>query len=198
MADRVRLPRLAFAIVETAAEFVSRLATKPIARIPEVSGARLIGNIAQHLAALAVLDFPEDLTAKLEVVTLLIDRITAVAVDQNAFLDTGDQIVQRRILWPGWSETFGMRGNEMLPQLSPCIAPIRFLLSGHRSQIARRLPVDKHAVLNQMPALAGNTFIVVTDRRQACRLRAIGDKVQIFDPNCSLPILSGVRKLVPA
>ena len=90
MTNSIRLPGLALAIIKAAAEFVRRLSTKTIARIPEVSCARLVGNIPQHLAALAVLDLPEYLTAKLEVVALLIDRVAAISVDQDPSLNPGD------------------------------------------------------------------------------------------------------------
>lgn len=96
----IRLPRLALAITESTAEFVSRLSAETVAGVPEVSGPRLISDVAQHLAALAILDLSKHLAAKLEVVTLLIDRVTAVAVDQNAFFNTRDQIVKRRVIGP--------------------------------------------------------------------------------------------------
>ena len=74
MTHGIRLAGFAFAVVETTAEFISRTAPQPVARIPEVSRPRLVGNVAQHPADLSVLDFPECLAAKLEVVALLIDR----------------------------------------------------------------------------------------------------------------------------
>lgn len=73
MADSIRLIGLALAIVEAAAELIRCLTAKPVAGIPEVCGSRLVSHIAQHLATFSVLDFPENLAAKLKIVALLID-----------------------------------------------------------------------------------------------------------------------------
>ena len=78
-------------------------------------------------------------------------------------------------------------------------AAVRFLAPDERREIARRLPVDEHAVLDQVPLLPGHAFVVVADCRQAVRLRSVGDEID--DLRCRFAVcrvLSGVRKLVPA
>src|SRR5216117_3785449 len=73
VAHRIGLGRFALAVVHGAVDFVGRPAAQPVARIPKISGARLISDIAQHRAHTALLDFPKGLAAKLEIVALLID-----------------------------------------------------------------------------------------------------------------------------
>src|SRR5215471_6765719 len=59
--DGVYLSRLTFSVKEAATKFVELAAAYAVARIPEIRSSRLIGDIAQHLTFLAVLDFPEGL-----------------------------------------------------------------------------------------------------------------------------------------
>src|ERR1700760_1591561 len=44
--------------------------------LPEIGRARLVGDARNHAAFFAAFDFPESVAAELEVVTLLIDRVT--------------------------------------------------------------------------------------------------------------------------
>src|SRR5687767_14344378 len=97
MADSIRLSRFTFAVVETSAQLVCRLTTQCVTRVPEVSSARLIRHVAHHPTHFPISDFPESLTSKLKVVTLLINRIAAVAVNQNPLLNARYQIVQRLV-----------------------------------------------------------------------------------------------------
>ena len=97
MTHGVRLTWFAFAVIEAAPEFISRATSQAVARTPKVSRARLISNVAQHASNFSILDFPECLPAKLEVVTLLIDRVAAIPVDKNSPLDSADQIIHRGI-----------------------------------------------------------------------------------------------------
>src|SRR5256885_2717686 len=69
-----------------------------VATVPEIGRARLIRDIAQKAHLLAVLNFPEDLTAELEVVTLLVNRERTVAFDVHAVFDIRDEIVRADIL----------------------------------------------------------------------------------------------------
>src|SRR6266446_6574929 len=71
VAHGVGLSRFAFAVVGVAIQFVSGGAAEVVTGIPEIGGARLISNIAQHFADFPFLDLPKGLAAELEVVTLL-------------------------------------------------------------------------------------------------------------------------------
>src|ERR1019366_6408117 len=66
-------------------------ARNAIAGAPEVGGLRLVSHAREHAALLTSLDFPERVSAELEIVALLIDRVTALAFDQDAVIHTGDQ-----------------------------------------------------------------------------------------------------------
>ena len=77
----VGLRRLPFAVVGRAVKLVRVGSAQSVAGAPEIRRSRLVCDIPQHLAELAVFDFPEGLAAELEIVTLLIDRPTSVAID---------------------------------------------------------------------------------------------------------------------
>ena len=88
MAHRVHLARLALAIVGCAIQFISVPSAQAVAGVPKIGGARLISHIAQHFAYFAIFDLPKSLAAKLEIVTLLINRPAPISVDQNAVIDS--------------------------------------------------------------------------------------------------------------
>ena len=96
MGDRRGLHRLALAATEGPAEIACRAVAEPVHRIPELLGLRLVGDVAQHGAALAVLDLVEELPAELEIVALLVDAPAAVPDDVDPVLDPGDEIVEAR------------------------------------------------------------------------------------------------------
>src|SRR5580765_7725384 len=93
--DAVDLGGFALAVVGRAVLLVVSRSGDGVAGLPEIGGASLIGDARDHSRLLPLLDFPEGVAAELEVVALLIDRETAVAIDQDAVLDAADQVVQR-------------------------------------------------------------------------------------------------------
>ena len=143
-------------------------------------------------------DFPERLAAELEVVALLIDRVAAVRRESGcrARRRRPDRRATR-FCWRGSSDTFGIAETGRRPSCA-VQAAVRFLSADERRQIARRLPVDENSVLDEVPALPRHAFVVVADRRQPGRLRPVGDEIDDRRAELTLPILSGVRKLVPA
>ena len=84
----IRLSRFALPVIEAAAQFIRRSSAQAVAGTPKVCGSRLVSDVAQHPSNLSILNLPKSLPAKLEVVALLIDRIAAVAVDQNSAIHT--------------------------------------------------------------------------------------------------------------
>src|SRR5215471_6961573 len=90
--DGIRLLRLSLAVGERAAKSVCAFSAKQRHRIPEVWRTGLISNVAQHSDALAIFDLPENLTSKLKVVALLINRVGTIAFDVDAALCCGDHI----------------------------------------------------------------------------------------------------------
>src|SRR5688572_6895279 len=56
-------------------------------------------------------------------------------------------------------------------------AAVRTLFSDEAGSVAGRLPVDKDPVLNKMPSLPGNSFVVISNRCHPLGLCAVRDKV---------------------
>ena len=56
-------------------------AGRTVAGLPKVGRARLIGNALKHAALLTAFDFPERIASELEVIALLVNRVTAAAID---------------------------------------------------------------------------------------------------------------------
>ena len=69
------LRRLAFSIKEGTKQAVVALVANFRAAVPEFLGVALIGNIVQHSCDFTILDLIVQGAAKLEVVTLLVDRV---------------------------------------------------------------------------------------------------------------------------
>src|SRR5262245_24833372 len=95
VADSAHLRGFALAVAERAAQLIRRLPAQGVACSPEIRCARLISNVAQHAGDLPLLDFPEGLPAKLEVVTLLVDRIATATVNQDPVVNVGCDVLQR-------------------------------------------------------------------------------------------------------
>ena len=111
VAHGVDLSGLALAVGVETDVFPEGLAADAVARGPEVGRAALVGDVGDHAPDLASLDLPERVAAELEVVPLLVDRVRAAAVDQDAVLHARDQVVERDRLVRGASQTLGMRWN---------------------------------------------------------------------------------------
>src|SRR5678816_832904 len=107
----------------------------------------------------------------------LIDRITSITVDQNALLNTGNQIVDRFVVSARLKRNIRHPWEGDAAPTFTVQTAVRLLLSREGSEIASSLPVNKHSIFDQVPALTRNTFVVVTDCRQARRLRPVCDEV---------------------
>src|SRR5262249_8439662 len=99
MTHGISLCRFAFAVIGGAINLVCALATQTVAGVPEIGRAGLISPVTEHVSDLAVFDFPKCLAAELKVVALLIDGPTAIAVNQNAILNTRCQVLERDVLF---------------------------------------------------------------------------------------------------
>ena len=97
MAHGIDLPRLAFAVIGGAPLLPIAGTGDSVAGLPQVRRPRLVGHARNHSLLLASLDRPEGIAAELEVITLMIDGPTAIAIDENAVVDAGDQIIERNV-----------------------------------------------------------------------------------------------------
>src|SRR5437867_2715430 len=95
MANGVNLGGFALAVIVRAPLHPITRAGDPVAGLPEVGRAGLIGDSGKHPLLLAAFDGPKRVAAELEVVSLMIDRPTTIAIDEDAIVDSGDEVVQR-------------------------------------------------------------------------------------------------------
>src|ERR1035441_5265441 len=163
VADRVDLLRLPLAVV-------GRAPLLPIAgsgdqgeRLPEVGGARLVGDPRNHPLLLAVLDLPKSVAAELEIVALLIDREAAIAIDQDAVVHAGDQVVDTR---PRLARLQPNVGHALERNAGPVVgiaAAARFALADQMGLVADGLVVFENALLDD-GKLGGFHAIVVEAR----------------------------------
>ena len=116
VADRIDLARLALAVGERAAELVGALAAEHVARLPELRRVRLVGDVAQLRRDLALLHLPERLAAELEVVALVVDAVAAVALDLDAVVGRGDDVLLGDVLRrPAPAKRSACAGTESTP-----------------------------------------------------------------------------------
>src|SRR5262245_59045163 len=74
MTDGINLARLAFAVIRRAPLHPITRAGDPVAGLPQVGRAGLIGDARKHPLLLAAFDGPKGIASELEIVTLMIDR----------------------------------------------------------------------------------------------------------------------------
>ena len=99
MGHRIHLHGLTLGIAERGTQVIGAVAADDIQCIPELGGSAHVGDIPQHSDLAAVSDLPEDLTGKLNVVTLLIDGVGAPTLDINATFGGGDDVVFAQVLF---------------------------------------------------------------------------------------------------
>src|ERR1051326_3268303 len=176
----IGLRGLTFAIIGRAVKLIRSTATQAVAGMPKISCPRLICDVAQHLSDLAVFYFPKRLAAKLKIIALLVDRPTAVAVDQNALGNISRQLLQGNLVRRGLERNVwhARKGNA-----APTIgmqAPVRLLPPNQGRQVASRLPIDEPALFDQGPALRLDPLIVITHRGQPLGLGPVRIEVAKF------------------
>src|SRR3954470_5434025 len=89
------LLRLALAAVRRPPELPLVATAEHVHGSPEPRADAGVGRVAQHSAALALLDLPADLAPELEVEPLVVDRPGAVRIHQDPVVRRGDHLVQR-------------------------------------------------------------------------------------------------------
>src|SRR5262245_55405306 len=152
VAHRVRLARLALAVVREAHVLPVTLVGDRGAGAPEIVRATLIGHVRQHAALLAVLDLPERVAAELEVVALLVDRVRAAAVDQDAVLDLADEIVEARAVGARLEPHVRHALERDAVEAVGVAAAARLLLADEVRLVSDRLVGLEHAALDDVPA----------------------------------------------
>ena len=150
--------------------------------LPEVGGDRVVGDVAHHPRLLAVLDLPERVAAELAVEALLVDRVAAAAVDQDAVLGVGDDLVRASAI----PAARRRRGRSACAGTGSCATTSR---TCSRARTSRRCsarsrgwsadPTSRPSA-HQRPLLRLHAVIVVADRAHAAgSVRSRGDVEQL-------------------
>src|ERR1039458_3017851 len=163
VADRVDLLRLTLAVVGRAPLLPIAGSGDQVERLPEVGSARLVGDPRNHPLLLAVLDLPKGVAAELEIVALLVDREAAIAIDQDAVVHAGDQVVDTR---PRLARLQPNVGHALERNAGPVVgiaAAARFALADQMGLVADGLVVFENALLDD-GKLGGFHSIVVEAR----------------------------------
>ena len=145
--------------------------------MPEIGSSRLICHARKHAPLLSPFDLPERIAAKLKIVALLVDRKTAVALNQNAVVDAGNQFVGRHA---GRSRCEPHIGHPLERHARPRIrvaAAARFRLSDQVRLIANSLIVLEHALLDDRKLGSQNAVVIVLDGREPAIVRAVAEDV---------------------
>src|SRR5258708_11096558 len=95
----IALRRLPFSGKESAPQPVIVCIADSPAGIPELLRIRLVGDILQHTGDLSVFNLVEQLTAELEIIPLLVDRIRAVPDDIDSLLYVFDHVGRRKTVF---------------------------------------------------------------------------------------------------
>src|SRR5262249_3398447 len=146
--DRGELGGLPLSAEDRAAEIIGGLVAKRVERVPEIRSPALIGDVAQHLAPLAVLDLVEQLAGELEIVALLVDAPAAVADDVDAVLDAGEEVIERRGFRIGLQRYVRHALNRERRRALAVGAAVRMLPPDQAGLAERHLIVLEHAVLD--------------------------------------------------
>ncbi len=79
---------LAFAVARSPELLPVTAGGDPVAGMPEIRRLRLVSDARKHAPLLTAFNLPESIAAELEVIALLVDGEAAVAVDENAVVDS--------------------------------------------------------------------------------------------------------------
>ena len=191
VAHAVDLRRFALAVVGRAVLLPVGRSGDGVAGLPEIGGARLIGDAGDHSGLLSLLDFPEGVAAELEVVALLIDGEAAVAIDQDAVFDAGDQVVERG---PGLAGFEPDVRHTLEGHAGPAIgvaAAARFLFADQGGLVADGLVVLEDALFDDGEARGLDAVVVVADGGEAPLVGAVAPDVDQVAADAFLAQLVG-------
>ena len=158
---------LALAIKERTAHTIIRLSGQLGTAVPEFLGVGLVGHILDLLSNLAVLDFIEQLTAKLEVITLLVNREGAAPDNINAIFDILDNIVGREVIFLIGSQR--NIGHALELYVCPALrvaTTMGFILINDMNLVADGLVINQCAVFDEVPLLGFDTFVIIANVSQ--------------------------------
>src|SRR6476469_2721940 len=156
-----RLHGLALAAVGSAPQRPVVTRADGVHGVPELRGYSRIRRIFEHAPQPAAFDLPPDLTAKLEVVALVVDRPRSVGLHEDAVVSAGDQLVKRQRIF-SWQNADVGHADEWnpVPAFSAHRAVGAGLTDGVR-RLAGRNVSSEEAFGDDGRALRLNAFVIV-------------------------------------
>src|ERR1700722_8514795 len=195
--DGVALSRFTLAVAGRAELLPVALSGDAVAGMPEIGSSRLICHARKHAPLLSPFDLPERIAAKLKIVALLVDRKTAVALNQNAVVDAGNQMVGRH---PRRTRREPYIGHALERNARPRIgvaAAARFRLPYQVGLIANRLIMLEHAFFDDRKFGSENAVVIVLNGREPAVVRAVAEDVDQFAAEREIPHFLRRKKAGP-
>jgi hypothetical protein len=159
-----RLHRLSLAAAENAPILPVFLGADGIQRTPEVRCLGLVGDILDHVADLAILDFPDGVPAELEVVPLMVDAEAPHSVEEKAVLGIGDELFQGQFFLAGLEPDIG---HPLKGEGRPGIgvgAALGFFLVDEPRQLPCRLVADEYSFFDDVKPPGLYPVVIVAHR----------------------------------
>src|SRR5271165_5179305 len=163
MARAHHLLWLAFAAIWRAPERPLLTRTDRVQRIPELGRNARVRRVLHHAQALAM----PDLTAKLKVVALVINRPGAVGLHQNSVIGGRDQLLERQRRCPGQQTDVSHANHRQAIPAFCTQRPSGSILANRMCGLARTQIPSKQSVSDDRRALRGNPLIVKSKSSEA-------------------------------
>ena len=167
MARAHYLLRLPFPAIRSPPECPLVARANRIQRIPEFGRDSRVRGVLHHPDALAMFDLPPNLTAKLEVVSLVVDRPGAIGFHENCMLGGCNQLFQRQRLF-SWEQTDVRHAYHR--QTVPSFSAHRPARSGQTDRVRRlaRAQISrKQSIRNNGRALCLDSLVIESKRSQS-------------------------------
>ena len=162
MRDAVGLRRLTLGVAAGAVHLPFFRSRDVHQSLPEIGSNGVVGHVGALTRDFAVLDFPEDMSAELAVVPLLIDGVRATTVNHDTVFDALDDIgLGRRVgrawldvhVWHAEKRIIAPRGSER--------AASAFLLAHQMRGFAVGLQTDQDTITNERPLLRFYAVVII-------------------------------------
>ena len=142
---------------------------------PKFGGDPLVSGVFDHPDFFSVFDFPADLATELEIQPHLVDTPGFIGFHQDTVFGILDQVIQLPGAGHETKIIYSDHGDAGKPIGPATTAALVF--TDFQGVFAVGLITGEHTVLDDVPALGPDRVIVITDRGQSARDRAVGDQV---------------------
>src|SRR5215471_15122426 len=120
-----------------------------------------VGDAVQHASLLAALNLPEGVPSELEVVALLVDGPASRAINQDAIVDSADEVVEGRRLgrWLQPNVRNALKGNGGIAV--GVAASMRLFVADQVRLVANRLIADEDSAVDDVKTHGFHPVVVV-------------------------------------